>query len=235
MITAPQEMRFLNRWAPGALLVALLAAGCDKTPAESTPPIATTPEAGPSEPASTEPTQPAAEPVACDPKQAEISAQADERAKPWSIAQHLGKNFPDMKVSWLMKETPYQTYVVQSAAKNFGRCDDSGCYLFAAPTEVIQKAVDASMRGATHDAAVLGQALGLPAKNFEGPLRMMTMDLRATSRCVRLPVDSDPGVWKCASADDKDCFKFGGYTSGNVPEVMVIDVPVDKTVVKAIP
>ncbi len=180
------------------------------------------------------PTQPEAV-TGCDEKQAKVSQEADERAKPWSIAQHLAKNFPDKKVSWLMKAGQYDTYVVKTAAKNFGRCDDSGCYLFAAPTALIAGAVEKAKKGDSHDAAVIGQALGLPAKNFEGPLRMMTLDLSAAGSCVRLPVDADPGVWKCTSAEDKDCFKFGGYTSGNVPEVMVINAPVDKVTITEIP
>jgi hypothetical protein len=187
------------------------------------------------EPPVDEKAEPAAVVSACDTRQAEISKEADERAQPWSIAQHMAKNFPDNKVSWLMKEVPYQDYVVKTGAEKFGRCDDSGCYLFAAPTSVIEEAVQKSKKGDTHDAAVIGQALGLPAKNFEGPLRMMTLDLGATASCVRLPVDSDPGVWKCATAEDKDCFKFGGYTSGNVPEVMVINAPVAQAVVTEIP
>jgi hypothetical protein len=190
------------------------------------------------EPAVT-PTAPTPVPVpalsACDAQQAEISKEADQRAQPWSIEQHLAKNFPDTKVSWLMPEGLYQKYVVQPGAKNFGRCNDTGCYLFAAPTSVIQDAVTKSMTGSTHAPEVLGQALGLPAKNFEGPLRMMTLDLNAPPTCVRLPVDSDPGVWKCQSAEDKDCFKFGGYTSGGVPEVMVINAPVAQTTVTEIP
>jgi len=212
------------------LFVALLAVGCDK------PTTATPPE--PAGATQAEPTATPPEPAAvstCDARQAELSAQADLLAKPWSIEQHLGKNFPDGKVSWLMKQDPYETYVVKSGATNFGRCDDSGCHLFAAPTAVIEKAVEKSRTGATHDAAVLGQALGLPAKNFEGPLRMMTLDLDAAGSCVRLPMESDPGVWKCATAEDKDCFKFGGYTSGNVPEVMVINAPVAQAVVTEIP
>ena len=60
------------------------------------------------------------------------------------------------------------------------------------------------MTGETHDAAKLGEALGLPAANFEGPLRMMTIDLAATKSCVRLPVEEDPGVWRCKSEGDKD-------------------------------
>ncbi|MBN1204135.1 MAG: hypothetical protein JXB05_04330 [Myxococcaceae bacterium] len=199
------------------LLCALLVVGCKHAePAVATP--APTPAL-----------------AACDARQANISKEADQLAQPWSIEQHLAKNFPDMKVSWLMKEDLYQKYVVQTGATNFGRCDDSGCYLFAAPTSVIQDAVRKSMTGATHDPAVLGQALGLPAKNFEGPLRMMTLDLSASGTCVRLPVESDPGVWKCQSAEDKDCFKFGGYTSGGVPEVMAINAPVAQTVATEIP
>jgi hypothetical protein len=199
------------------LLSALLLAGCKHAePSVATP-------------------APASALQACDARQAAISQEADQRAHPWSIEQHLAKNFPDMKVSWLMPEGLYQKYVVQTGAKNFGRCDDSGCYLFAAPAPVIQEAVQKSMTGGTHAPEVLGQALGLPAKNFEGPLRMMTLDLSASGTCARLPVDSDPGVWKCQSAEDKDCFKFGGYTSGGVPEVMVINAPAAQTVVTEIP
>ncbi len=201
------------------LLGALLVAGCK----HAEPAVASAPPAW------------ASALNACDAQQATISKEADQRAQPWSIEQHLTKNFPDVKVSWLMPEGLYQKYVVQPGAKNFGRCNDTGCYLFAAPTSVIQGAVDKSMTGGTHAPEVLGQALGLPAKNFEGPLRMMTLDLGATGTCVRLPVDSDPGVWKCQSAEDTDCFKFGGYTSGGVPEVMVINAPVAQAEVKEIP
>jgi hypothetical protein len=226
----------------------LFATSCDKAPepaaAKKSEPVASKP----AEPPVAEPTQPVvAEPepepepdpaptvaMTCDAHQAEVSTKADELAAPWSIEQHLAKNFPGKKVSWLMKEDPYQNYVVKSGAENFGRCDDTGCYLFAAPTSVIEAAVQKAITGETHDAAVLGQALGLPAKNFEGPLRMMTLDLSVTGSCVRLPVDEDPGVWKCESEADKDCFKFGGYTSGGVPEVMVINGPVAAAVVREI-
>jgi hypothetical protein len=171
----------------------------------------------------------------CDATQAQISVEADQRASPWSIEQHIAKNFPGRKVSWLMKDSAYQTFVVQTQAKNFGRCNDTGCYLFAAPATVIQKAVQDSMTEGKHDPAVLGKALGLPAKNFEGTLRMMTLDLDDSGVCVRLPVDSDPGVWKCTTPEDTDCFKFGGYTSGGVPEVMVINAPVSQANVAEVP
>ena len=62
---------------------------------------------------------------------------------------------------------------------------------------------------------------------------MMTVDLGRL--CTRLPMDSDPGVWKCKGAEDKDCFKFGGYTSGGVPELMIINAPVAGTQVQQIP
>jgi hypothetical protein len=171
----------------------------------------------------------------CDAEQARISKEADEKASPWSIEQHIARNFPEHTVSWLMPDALYQRYVVQTNAKNFGRCNDTGCYLFAAPSSVIQKAVQDSMRDGKHDPATLGTALGLPAKNLEGPLRMMTLDLDASAVCARLPVESDPGVWKCTSPEDKDCFKFGGYTSGGVPEVMVINAPVSRARVDEIP
>jgi hypothetical protein len=227
----------------------MLAAGCDGSAGKTADPVKTEPaktepartepartEPAKTEPAKTEPAPPQVSTGTCDEKQAKTSKEADERAKPYGISEHLSKNFPDMKVSWLMKETPYQNFVVKTAAKNFGRCDDTGCYLFAAPTKVIEDAINKAVTDKGHDPAVIGQALGLPAKNFEGPLRMMTLDLKeVTSACVRLPVDADPGVWKCQTPEDKDCFKFGGYTSGNVPEVMVINAPVDKAVVREIP
>jgi len=91
------------------------------------------------------------------------------------------------------------------------------------------------MKDGKHDPAALGAALGLPAANFEGPLRLITLDLDRTGVCARLPVEQDPGVWACKSAEDKDCFKFGGYTSGGVAETMVIDAPVDLATVELVP
>lgn len=170
----------------------------------------------------------------CDAAQAAFLQEGDQRAAPYSVAEHLRKNFTDHKVSWLMKDGAYQKFIVQTQAKNFGRCNDSGCYLFVAPAAVIHDAVKQSMSAGKHDPAVIGKALGLPAANFEGPLRMMTLDLNNAATCARLPVDSDPGVWKCQSDADKDCFKFGGYTSGGVPELMVVGAPVDKAQVEEV-
>ncbi|MCE9576816.1 MAG: hypothetical protein K8W52_26960 [Deltaproteobacteria bacterium] len=174
-----------------------------------------------------------AAPDPCNAAQAAVRRDADARAAPWSLAQHLTKNFADHQVAWLMKDAAYDKYVVATHAVHFGRCDDSGCYLFAAPAAVIHAAVTAAHADGGHDPAALGKALGLPAANFEGPLRMMTLDVAAV--CVRLPVEQDPGAWPCKSADDHDCFKFGGYTSGGIPELMVIDAPVAPATVEAIP
>ncbi|RKG81290.1 hypothetical protein D7V88_26385 [Corallococcus terminator] len=189
-----------------------------------------------------EPTEPTTPPPAaslvdnCDPTQKEIAKEGDALASPYGIDQHVAKNFANGKVSWLMTDSAYQKFVVQTGAKNFGRCNDVACYLFAAPSETIQGAVEKSKTAdGKHDPAVLGQALGLPAKNFEGPLRMMTLDLADRKVCARLPVDADPGVWKCTTPEDKDCFKFGGYTSGGVPEIMVINAPVVDAQVAEIP
>lgn len=195
--------------------------------------------AAPAAPTAPQPAEPAPSQVStgtCDEAQTAISKEADQRAAPYGIIPHLEKNFADLRVAWLMKEAPYQTYVVQAGAKHFGRCNDTGCYLFAAPAAVIEEAVRKSMNGAAHDPALLGAALGLPAANMEGPLRMMVLDLKAaTSACVRLPVESDPGVWKCQTPEDKDCFQFGGYTSGGVPEVMILNAPVAAAQVTQIP
>lgn len=191
----------------------------------ATPPVKTAPA----------PVGDTAQPGTCDVSQSTLLQEADRRAAPYSLQQHLTKNFADRRVSWLMKDGAYQSYVVKTNAKRFGRCNDAGCFLFVAPASVIHDAVTASMKDGRHDAAALGKALGLPATNFEGTLRMMTLDLNAAAACVRLPVESDPGVWKCQSAEDRDCFKFGGYTSGGVPELMVINAPVEKTQVEEVP
>jgi hypothetical protein len=213
-----------------ASLCNLLALGCAPEPPPLPPPP---PPADAEQPGGPNASSPATQ--SCDERQAKISQEADQKAQPTSIKQHLAKNFADGRVSWLMKESAYQSFVVATSAKNFGRCDDSGCYLFGAPAATIEQAVKASMKDGKHDPAALGKALGLPAKNFEGPLRMMTIDLDDVHACARLPVESDPGVWKCTSAEDKDCFKFGGYTSGGVPEVMVINAPVSQAKVDVVP
>jgi hypothetical protein len=211
-----------------AWLTLVLILGCGGAPR----PGPQQPLGGPTAP--TPPSAPAA-PSSCDAHQTQISQDADTRAAPYSVAQHLAKNFPDGRVSWLMKDASYQTFVVKPAARKWGRCDDTGCYVFVAPAAVIHGAVEHSMVDGRHDPAALGKALGLPAANFEGPLRMMTLDITREATCVRLPVDSDPGVWKCQTAQDTDCFKFGGYTSGGAPELMAIDAPVDRTAIEAVP
>lgn len=162
----------------------------------------------------------------CDATQIEFQRAGDQQASPYGIAEHLNKHFTDHKVSWLMKDSAYQTYVVQKQAPYFGRCTDGACYLFAAPSAVIHKAVQDSLLNGQHDAERLGKSLGLPGKNFEGPLRLFTLNLATGGACVRLPLERDPGVWKCQTAADTDCFKFGGFTSGGIPEVMVINASV---------
>jgi hypothetical protein len=201
------------------------------------------------------PPPPARAATTCDATQAAISRDADARARPWSIARHLAKHFPDGRISWLMPEAKYQEYVVKPAARRWGRCteaasdttasdttasdttasDTTRCYLFAAPAAILHDLVRRSMRDGRHDPAALGKSLGLPAASLEGPLRMMTLDIDDAGICVRLPVDDDPGAWKCETTADTDCFKFGGYTSGGVPELMVLDAPVDRTAIEQVP
>lgn len=171
---------------------------------------------------------------ACDARQARLGHDADARAAPWSAAAHLAKNFPDGRVAWLMPDDKYQRYVVATGATRWDRCDGSGCFVFVAPAGVIHDVVARSMAAGRHDAAAIGRALGLPADRFARPLRMMTLDLRATGACARLPIESDPGAASCATAA-APCFQVGGYTAGGVPELMVIDAPVDHTTIEAVP
>ena len=167
--------------------------------------------------------------------QRDFSDEVNRRASPWNHEQHLAKNFAGGRVAWLMPEATYQKYIVTPQAPKFGRCNETGCYQFVAPAEVIERVVRESKKDGGHDAAAVGAALGLPAKNFEGPLRLMVLDIRRTPLCVRLPIDSDPGVWKCSGPDDTSCFKHGGYTAGGIPELMVIDAPVTETTITEIP
>ena len=157
------------------------------------------------------------------------------RAAPWNLDQHLTKNFADHKLSWLMKDDSYQSFIVKPAAKMWGRCDDTGCYVFTAPASVVRQIVAQSMVNGRHDPNALGKALGRPATSFEGPLRLMTFDFTASPSCTRLPVETDPGARMCNSSDDTECFKFGGYTSGGIAELMLINAPVSSTTIEVIP
>lgn len=206
-------------------LSALVAIGCAGGPNPTAAPAGGTSPGG----------QPPAAASTCDEHQAILRNEADARAAPWSVAQHLARNFPDGQVSWLMKDASYQRFVVEPAAKHWGRCDDTGCYVFVVPAGVIHAAVARSMHDGHHDPSALGKAVGLPAASLEGPLRMMTFDTHRVGACVRLPVDSDPGARQCKFPEDTDCFKFGGYTSGGVPELMVINAPVEKTTIEEVP
>lgn len=188
-----------------------------------------------SAPPTAERAPPAARDVSCDAHQRALAQDADRRASPWSLEQHLGTHFPDGRVAWLMPEPAYQKYIVAPHAPRFGRCNDSGCYLFVAPAARIEAVVSASMREGAHDPAALATALGLPAKNLEGPLRLIMLDLDDTRVCVRLPVEDDPGVWKCASPEDTSCWKPGGFTAGGIPELMVLDAPVASATIVEVP
>lgn len=176
----------------------------------------------------------------CDATQARISREADERVRSSTrtgagFERHVATNFVDHKVSWLMREDAYQKFVVQPNAQFFGRCDKGHCYQFAAPAATIRKIVADATRDGKHDPAAMASALGLPPSSFEGTVKMVTLDLDAAGVCARLPVEDDPGSWKCKGPDDKACFQFGGFTSGGVPEAMLIDAPVAKAAIETIP
>ncbi|HWO20879.1 MAG TPA: hypothetical protein VNO30_19065 [Kofleriaceae bacterium] len=217
-------MKLIGGWTVRGLVLLAAVTGCGPKP----------PPEGP---------QPSAGVSICDAYQAAISRDADERVQgdkydsTVPIAQHLATSFPDGRASWLMKEADYQKYVVSPGAKKWGRCNKSGdtCYVFAAPAGALGEKVKQSMTGDRHDPVKLGEALGLPAERFEGPLRLMTLDFGKARTCARLPVCTDPGAYECKSAEDKECFKFGGFTAGGAPEIMLINAPVAETQIDAIP
>ncbi|MDP2339969.1 MAG: hypothetical protein Q8O67_03340 [Deltaproteobacteria bacterium] len=173
-------------------------------------------------------------PDPCDATQARISAEADARASPLGIDAHLAVSFPGGKVAWLMKAKDHQSYVVDKQARHFGRCNADGCFVFAGPAQTLEAAVATSMNDGKHDAALLAKALGLPTDRMEGPLRLLTLEL-GHDVCARLPVDGDPGAWPCKSDGDTDCFRFGGFTTGGVPELLLVNAPVARAHVVEIP
>lgn len=172
----------------------------------------------------------------CSPQQSKISSEADARAAPYGIDRHLTKNFPDHRASWLMKEADFERYVRRPHATEFGRClPSAGCHQFAAPAPLMRNAIARSDTGhGSHDPKILAQSLGLQPDNMTGPLRLMTLDYIRHPTCVRLPVESDPGALNCDHLSDSACFRFGGFTTGGVPEVMLIDAPVKGTRVRKI-
>jgi hypothetical protein len=161
----------------------------------------------------------------CDAEQAKIRTEADRRAGPRGIQTHLAAHFKDGKASWLMKLCDYQTYVAQKNAPYFGRPLGANQYLFAGPTADMKKAVADASSGGKHDPVKLAKSLGLSPDNMQGPLIMLTLDLSTAGACVRLPVETDPGAKPCCATREDDCFKFGGRTSGGMPEVMIINAP----------
>jgi hypothetical protein len=217
--------------AIGALLYGLSAVGCAKREASVSPlPPATATlaaSAGTPPPAPPPATATLAAPVPnhCDAEQAKIRTEADRRAGPRGVQTHLAEHFKDGKVSWLMKLCDYQTYVAQKNAPYFGRPLGANQYLFAGPTADMKKAVADASSGGKHDPAKLAKSLGLSPDNMKGPLIMLTLDLSTAGACVRLPVETDPGAKACCAAGEDDCFKFGGRTSGGMPEVMIINAP----------
>lgn len=178
----------------------------------------------------------------CSLEQSELSQEADARAAPYGIDRHLAEQFPDRRASWLMKDADFERYVHRPGATKYGRCfPSSGCHQFAAPTPVIRNAIARSVvvhrDGSHHDPKILANALGLQPDNMTGPLRLMTLDLKRHPTCTRLPVESDPGALNCDHHQhpaESACFRFGGFTSGGIPEVMLIDAPVKGTRVQKI-
>ena len=67
------------------------------------------------------------------------------------------------------------------------------------------------------------------------PLRLMTLDLDEAGACARLPVAADPGALACTRPEEQACFVFGGYTTGGVAEIMLIDAPVARTQIDVVP
>ena len=183
------------------------------------------------------PPQPPAATSACSAEQVGISRNADElaaKAGDAGITEHLDKNFPGGLVAWVIPEEKYKDYILKPPAKKWGRPSASESYQFqfAGPIAVVRAKVNQTT---TEDRHVLEEALGVTSGNLKGPIRLVTLDVRKSGVCVRLPTSEDPGATKCTTAEQKDCFKFGGFTSGGVPEIMIIDAPVDRTIDEPVP
>jgi hypothetical protein len=145
----------------------------------------------------------------CNKAQQEIAAQIGG-----DVQEHVRKHFTP-KGSYLVTDYVYQNFVKGKA--KLGRPGPNGnTYLFVASGKFIVGVLAAAKKAdGTTDFAVIEQKLGLPTGTYKPDGGLWRVDVNVPISCYRFPKADDPG----ANSD----FKAGGFTSGGVPEILVLD------------
>eukprot|EP00727_Mastigamoeba_balamuthi_P009227 m51a1_g4927 hypothetical protein (229) ;mRNA; r:256321-257588 len=179
----------------------------------------------------------------CDTEQDMLRVYGDKRAmemKADNASTHFSKYFTG-SASFAIKTSAWRKYYSPETAQNpaefFGRTSDvaglKGVHQFVAPTSEFQDAIDrcsgsgSTTANCTEATKSLFQRLGIP--DHDETFYVVTIDTTATPLCYRLPMEADPGAGHCVGVPDERCFKFGGFTSGGAPEILLISAPVKAT------
>jgi hypothetical protein len=192
-------MNRLHSFALAAVLCALLAAPADakNPPASGKGSTAKSPSAG----------APKGNPK-CPPGEMAIGADTHDKA-----AAHVAKHFSPHG-SYLVNDYVYNNFVKGKA--RLGRPQGDHSYLFVAGSTFISGVLKAAQKpDGTTDFTVIEHKLGLPAGTYKADGGLWRIDVDVKSGCYRMPKADDPG----ANSD----FKAGGFTSGGVPEILVIN------------
>ncbi len=149
----------------------------------------------------------------CPRGQQKIGAQL-EAADKLTAAGHVAKHFTP-KGSYLLGDSNYQRFV--KGKDKLGRGDANGdTLLFVAGGAFIDGVLKAARKAdGTIDFAVIDKKLGFDPGSYPPEGGLWRVDVNVKNSCYRLAKADDPG----ANAH----FKAGGFTSGGVPEILVIN------------
>ena len=176
----------------------------------------------------------------CSPRQIERKKTGSKLLKKLSypsLKNHLETYFSDNSVAFFMPASFFNPNNIF-----FGRMENSEFFQFVLPLRTMIKAFANASGKKKYDiypvnAEDFGKSLGLPLSNFQYAIRNKTLHHLITCNvhslkddlCVRMPMHEDPGAWKCSDGTwDEQCFAFGGFTSGNLPELVVVNLPYTK-------
>lgn len=148
----------------------------------------------------------------CSREQQAIAKQI-EAADHKSALAHVKANFTP-KGSYLVNDSTYQNYV--KGKTKLGRPQGADSYLFVAGGKFIDGVLRAAKKAdGTTDFGVIEHKLGLPPNTYPPTGGLWRVDVNVPISCYRLPRASDPGA--------NPQFKAGGFTSGGVPEILVLN------------
>ncbi len=140
-------------------------------------------------------------------------AKAVETATHKNALAHVKANFTP-KGSYLVNDYVYQNFV--KGKPKLGRPDGGDSYLFVAGGKFIDGVLRAAKKAdGTYDFTIIEHKLGLPPATYKPDGGLWRIDVNVPISCYRLPRAADPG----ANSD----FKPGGFTSGGVPEILVLN------------